>query len=278
MASSFFQIEAIILNMDTFTIMLIAGEILIIALLIAILLKRKGNNDESSYYRMQQELQDRLSSSFDSFRLSMETRIQGIEKQMTGSLRPGKAGSLFHLVVGNCVGRTDVGQIPAVGPQPRVSAAGPVGSRGERQVFERVFLCYGSEVLRVVNDMYGRAVAADERIAVVGVEEYGSAGCKQRSLARGRVDFEKACPRGIYVGAEGAHFLVIPRSCGGPVRRVEQVVVGVAHKHSLCCGGVYFAACKGACVYRRFELVCVAELSAFDVHYRHSCVCGQVCV
>lgn len=84
MASSFFQIEAIILNMDTFTIMLIAGEILIIALLIAILLKRKGNNDESSYYRMQQELQDRLSSSFDSFRLSMETRIQGIEKQMTG--------------------------------------------------------------------------------------------------------------------------------------------------------------------------------------------------
>ena len=84
MASSFFQFEAIILNMDTFTIMLIAGEILIIALLIAILLKRKGNNDESSYYRMQQELQDRLSSSFDSFRLSMETRIQGIEKQMTG--------------------------------------------------------------------------------------------------------------------------------------------------------------------------------------------------
>ena len=166
----------------------------------------------------------------------------------------------------------------AVGSQPRVSAAGPVGSRGERQVFERVFLCYGSEVLRVVNDMYGRAVAADERIAVVGVEEYGSAGCKQRSLARGRVDFEKACPGGIYVGAEGAHFLVIPRSCGGPVRRVEQVVVGVAHKHSLCCGGVYFAAGKGACVYRRFELVCVAELSAFDVHYRHSCVCGQVCV
>ena len=72
MASSFFQIEAIILNMDTFTIMLIAGEILIIVLLIAILLKRKGNNDESSYYRMQQELQDRLSSSFDSFRSGID--------------------------------------------------------------------------------------------------------------------------------------------------------------------------------------------------------------
>ena len=57
---------------------LFIGTIAIVLLLILIFRK----NDAASY-RLQQELQDRLSSSFDSFRASMEDRMQVMERQLS---------------------------------------------------------------------------------------------------------------------------------------------------------------------------------------------------
>ena len=60
----------------------LALEAAIIVLLI-VLLARKGKGSDEGFLRMSQEVQDRLSSSLDSFRSSLETRFQTLDSRLS---------------------------------------------------------------------------------------------------------------------------------------------------------------------------------------------------
>ncbi len=68
--------------MDMILYILIAFDAVIIILLMVLLL-RKGSSGESSFFRLSQELQDRLSSSIESFRTSQESRLQALESRLS---------------------------------------------------------------------------------------------------------------------------------------------------------------------------------------------------
>ncbi len=62
---------------------LLALDALIIILLAVLLLRRVRKNDESQMLRMSQDIQDRLSSSLESFRSSLETRLQANDSRLS---------------------------------------------------------------------------------------------------------------------------------------------------------------------------------------------------
>ena len=62
---------------------LLALDALIIILLAVLLLRRGRKNDESQMLRMSQDIQDRLSSSLESFRSSLETRLQANDSRLS---------------------------------------------------------------------------------------------------------------------------------------------------------------------------------------------------
>lgn len=62
---------------------LLALDALIIILLAVLLLRRGRKNDESQMLRMSQDIQDRLSSSLESFRASLETRLQANDSRLS---------------------------------------------------------------------------------------------------------------------------------------------------------------------------------------------------
>ena len=62
---------------------LLALDALIIILLAVLLLRRGRKNDESQMLRMSQDIQDRLSSSLESFRSSLETRLQAHDSRLS---------------------------------------------------------------------------------------------------------------------------------------------------------------------------------------------------
>ena len=161
--------------------LLAALDALLLILIIAVLIRSSRKGDESRMLRASQEMQDRLSSSFESFRSSMEARLQSMEARIS-DLSSSLRGSI------DALGASEKRQMELFFTETRalnekLTAAGKESSEAIRTSLDAM----REENARTMQGVLKESAALIERVRE-GMDLIRTDNARQLELIRGTVD------------------------------------------------------------------------------------------